>query len=224
MVKRLIVFDFDGVLADSEVLANAVLAEMLTELGAPTTTEESLSRYVGKRLRDVILTVEETVGRPMATDFVESYQQRTLARLRADVRLVDGARAFLDSFADVPRCIASSSPPDRIAACLGTLGLVDLFDGKVFSASQVERGKPHPDIFLFAADRMGVSPADALVLEDSVGGVRAAITAGMTVIGLTAASHIRDGHAERLAAAGAHHVAATYTQAADIAREYLRRT
>ncbi len=222
MLKRLIVFDFDGVLADSEVLANAVLAQMITELGVPTTTEESLSRYVGKRLRDVILTVEQTVGRSMGRDFVDSYQQRTLERLRVDVRLVEGARAFLDTFADVPRCIASSSPPDRIAACLATLGLVDAFDGRVFSASQVERGKPHPDIFLFAADRMGVPPSDALVIEDSVGGVRAAIAAGMTVIGLTAASHIRDGHAERLAAAGAHHVAPTFALATDIAREYLR--
>src|SRR5262249_53889611 len=131
MLKRLIVFDFDGVLADSEVLANAVLAEMLTELGAPPTTEESRGRYVGKRPGDVIRTVEEAVGRPMAADFVEAYQQRTLARLRADVQLVEGARVFLDSFADVPRCIASSSPPDRIAACLGTLGIVDLFDGRV---------------------------------------------------------------------------------------------
>jgi HAD superfamily hydrolase (TIGR01509 family) len=222
MLKRLIVFDFDGVLADSEILANAVLAEMITELGVPTTTEDSLSRYVGKRLRDVILTVEQTVGRSMGRDFIDTYQQRTLERLRADVRLVEGARVFLDTFADVPRCIASSSPPDRIAACLDTLGLVDAFDGRVFSASQVERGKPYPDIFLFAADRMGVPPSEALVLEDSAGGVRAAIAAGMTVIGLTAASHIRDGHAERLTEAGAHHVAATFVQAAEIARKYFR--
>src|SRR6185312_13127592 len=122
-LKRLLIFDFDGVLADSEILANAVLAEMVTELGVPTTTEDSLRRYVGKRLQDVILTVEQTVGRPMAGDFVESYQQRTLARLRAEVRLVEGALDFLDAFAQVPRCIASSSPPDRIAACLETLGL-----------------------------------------------------------------------------------------------------
>src|SRR5262245_56632014 len=154
---------------------------MVTELGVPTTTEDSLRRYVGKRLQDVILTVEQTVGRPMASDFVSAYQQRTLARLRAEVRLVEGARDFLDVFAHVPRYIASTSPPDRIAACLETLGLVDVFGDRVFSASQVARGKPHPDIFLHAAQRMGVAPADALVIEDSVGGVRAAIAAGMKI-------------------------------------------
>lgn len=221
-MKRLLILDFDGVLADSEVLANAVLAEMVTELGVPTTTEDSLRRYVGKRLQDVILTVEQTVGRPMAGDFVVAYQQRTLERLRAEVQLVAGARDFLDTFADVPRCIASSSPPDRIAACLDALGLVDVFGERVFSASQVARGKPHPDIFLHAAERMGAPPADALVIEDSVGGVRAAIAAGMTVIGLTAASHIRDGHAERLSAAGAHHIATTFAQAAEVTRRYVR--
>jgi HAD superfamily hydrolase (TIGR01509 family) len=220
-MKRLLIFEFDGVLADSEILANAVLAEMVTELGVPTTTEDSLRHYVGKRLQDVILTVEQTVGRPMASDFVAAFQQRTLARLRAEVRLVEGARAYLDAFADVPRCIASSSPPDRIAVCLETLGLVDLFGERVFSASQVARGKPHPDIFLHAAERMGVPPTDALVLEDSVGGVRAAIAAGMTVIGLTAASHIRDGHAERLTAAGAHHIATTFSEAERLTRDYL---
>lgn len=220
-MRRLLIFDFDGVLADSEILANAVLAEMVTELGVPTTTEDSLRRYVGKRLQDVILTVEQTVGRPMASGFVEAYQRRTLARLQAEVRLVEGARSFLDNFAHVPRCIASSSPPDRIAACLETLGLVDLFGDRVFSASQVARGKPHPDIFLHAAERMHAAPSDALVIEDSVGGVRAAIAAGMTVIGLTAASHIREGHAERLTAAGAHHIAATFGEAERLARTYL---
>ena len=221
--KRLLVFDFDGVIADSEILANAVLAEVVTELGVPTTTDDSLQRYVGKRLQDVMLSVEEAVGRPVPGDFVESFQRRTLARLRDDVRMVEGARGYLDAFAHVPRCIASSSPADRIGVCLVTLGLTDLFDGRVFSASQVARGKPHPDIFLFAAERMGVSPAEALVLEDSVGGVRAAVAAGMTVIGLTAASHIRDGHAARLTAAGAHHVAATYVEAAEITHVYLER-
>ena len=220
--KRLLIFDFDGVIADSEILANAVLAEVVTELGMPITTEDSLRLFIGKRLQDVIVAVEAHVGRAVPGDFVESFQRRTLERLKAEVRLVEGARAYLDAFADVPRCIASSSSPDRLAACLEVLELADAFDGRVFSASQVARGKPHPDIFLYAAEQMRVSPAEALVLEDSVGGVRAAVAAGMTVIGLAAASHVRDGHAERLQAAGAHHVAATFAEAERISRDYLR--
>jgi beta-phosphoglucomutase-like phosphatase (HAD superfamily) len=136
--------------------------------------------------------------------------------------MVEGAREYLNAFAEVPRCIASSSPLERIDVCLVTLGLAEWFEGRVFSASQVARGKPHPDVFLYAAERMSVPAADALVLEDSVGGVRAGVAAGMTVIGLVAASHIRDGHAARLTAAGAHHVAATFAEAEEITRGYLR--
>jgi HAD superfamily hydrolase (TIGR01509 family) len=220
-MKRLIIFDFDGVLADSEVLANTVLAEAITELGVPTTPDESLRVFMGKRFHDVIAAVESAVGRPLPDGFAERFQQRTLARFREELRLVEGARSYIETFSGVPRCIASSSSPDRLSACLDVLNLTGLFGPHVFSASQVARGKPHPDIFLFAAAQMGVEPRDALVIEDSAGGVQAAATAGMTVIGLLAASHIRNGHAERLKAAGAHYVAATFAEAEDITRALL---
>jgi HAD superfamily hydrolase (TIGR01509 family) len=222
-MQRLIVFDFDGVLADSELLANTVLAEFITELGVPTTADDSLRIYLGKRFHEVIATVEAAVGHPLPPGFPEEFQQRTLARFRDELRLVEGARAYIDTFADVPRCIASSSSPDRLALCLEVLKLADLFGPHVFSASQVARGKPYPDIFLLAAEQMGVDPRDALVIEDSAGGVRAAVAAGMTVIGLLAASHIREGHDARLREAGAHHVAATFAEAADITRKLLGR-
>jgi HAD superfamily hydrolase (TIGR01509 family) len=221
-MKRLIIFDFDGVLADSELLANTVLAEFITELGVPTTADDSLRVYLGKRFHEVIATVEAAVGRPLPADFAERFQERTLNRFREELQLVNGARSYLEAFADVPRCIASSSSPDRLALCVELLKLADIFGSHVFSASQVARGKPHPDIFLFAARQMGVDARDALVIEDSTGGVQAAVAAGMTVIGLLAASHIRDGHAAQLEAAGAHYVAQTFAEAEKITRILLR--
>jgi HAD superfamily hydrolase (TIGR01509 family) len=221
---RLIIFDFDGVLADSELLANAVLAEAITELGVPTTTEDSILRYMGKRFPDVIAAVESTVGRSLPPDFPTTFQQRTLARFKEDLRLVEGARGYIDAFHETPRCIASSSSPDRLAFCLDLLNLADAFGPNVFSASQVAHGKPHPDIFLYAAEQMRTSPSEALVIEDSIGGVQAAVAAGMTVIGLLAASHIRDGHAARLRAAGARYIATTFAQAEAITRRLVSRT
>jgi beta-phosphoglucomutase-like phosphatase (HAD superfamily) len=110
---------------------------------------------------------------------------------------------------------------DRLTFCLEVLRLEAAFGGHVFSASSVARGKPHPDIFLHAAKMMGVAPSQAIVIEDSGSGVEAGIAAGMTVIGLLAASHIQDGHHERLRAAGAHHVASTFKEAEQITRELL---
>ena len=217
----LLIFDFDGVLADSELLANSVLAEVISELGVPTTADDSLRLYMGKRFAEVIEAVESAVGRTLPPEFPDEFQQRTLDRLRSDLQLVHGARSFIEAFSNVPRCIASSSSPDRLAVCLDLLNLTELFGPQVFSASSVARGKPHPDVFLYAAERMGAPPRNALVLEDSVGGVQAAVAAGMTVIGLLAASHIRDGHAARLQSAGAHYIADTFAEAEAITRSLL---
>ena len=220
-MKRLIIFDFDGVIADSEVLANAVLAELVSAVGVPTTLEDSVRLYTGKRFHDVIAAVEATVGRSLPDDFANNLQSRTLARFRQDLRIVEGARAYIERFADVPRCIASPSSPDRLALCLEVLGLTALFGAHVYSASQVARGKPHPDLFLHAAAQMRIEPAAAIVIEDSVGGVQAGVAAGMTVIGLVAASHIRDGYASRLRDAGAQYVAATFSEAEEFTRMLL---
>lgn len=217
----LIIYDFDGVIADSEVLANTVLAEIVTELGVPTTLENSYRLYMGKRFVDVIAAVESSVGRPLPSSFASDYQARTLERFRRDLRFVDGARDYIDAFAHLPRCIASSSSPDRLALCLEVLDLRAAFSTHVFSASAVPRGKPDPDIFFHAAKQMGRAPADCIVIEDSVSGVTAGVAAGMTVIGLLAAKHIQAGHRERLASAGAHHVAGTFKEAEIITRRLL---
>ncbi|MDX2203899.1 MAG: HAD family phosphatase [Hyphomicrobiaceae bacterium] len=221
-MRGLIIYDFDGVIGDSEVLANEVLAALVSELGVPTTREDSCRRYMGKRLADVLAAVEAATGRPAPPEFPAEIQARTLQRLRRDLVPVAGAREFIAAFADHPRCIASSSSPDRLAVCLEVLGLAEAFRDCVFSAATVPRGKPHPDIFLHAARIMATDPADCIVIEDSAGGIEAARAAGMCAIGLLAGSHVQPGHADRLSAAGAHHVAASFSAAEPIVSAFLR--
>jgi HAD superfamily hydrolase (TIGR01509 family) len=218
---KLIIFDFDGVIADSEVLSNTVLAECVSEAGLPTSLEDAYRLYMGKRVPEIVSAVGASLGRPLGGDFGADFQKRALARFRTDLKTVTGAREYLTDFAGLHRCIASTSSPERLAVCLDTLGIAELFGANVFSSELVPRGKPHPDIFLHAARQLNVRPAECLVIEDSAGGVQAGIAAGMTVIGLLAASHIRDGHGERLREAGAHFVAASFNEAAAITRQLL---
>src|SRR5689334_5147811 len=220
-LTRLIVFDFDGVIADSESLANAVLAEIVTELRSPMTLESSMHTFIGQRFDDVIAMVSTLTGRSVADCLAAGIERRTIERFRRELKDIAGMRMYLEAFPDVKRCIASSSSPDRLATCLDILGLADAFGANVYSASLVARGKPHPDIFLHAAAQSGVAPADAIVIEDSVNGIRAAVHAGMTAIGLLAGSHIRPGDAQRLHDAGAHHIAHTYGEVDEITRRLL---
>ena len=205
-----LIFDFDGVIADSEVLANAALADYLTGLGHPTTTEESLATYLGKRWADVIATAEAKTGGKLPPTVSDEIKAAVHARFRAELAEVPGARAFIRDHAHLPRAIASSSSADRLALCLEVLGLARDFGPHVYSADLVARGKPDPGIFLLAAGRLNIPPAHCIVIEDSPGGIRAARAAGMTAIGLHAASHLPRDHAENLKSAGAHHIAASW--------------
>lgn len=185
----------------------------MTSLGLPTTLDDALRVYQGKRWHEVIAVVEQGIGRPLPADFSDKLRVNTLQRLKTDLVEVQGATSFIRNL-QVPRCIASSSPLERLMVCLHALDMHDEFDGQVFSADAVSNGKPAPDIFLHAAANLGVTPADCVVIEDSVSGVQAGLAAGMTVIGLCAASHCRAGHGERLAAAGATKVAASWSDIA----------
>ena len=218
---RGILFDFDGVIADSETLANTVLAEAVTALGLPTSPGQAIDRYMGKRWTDIMALISQQTGNPLAANFPAEVMQATLERFRRDLREVAGVRDFLHQFAHLPRAIASSSPLPRITLCLEVLGLQQEFAGAVFSADLVPRGKPHPDIYLYAAERIGVAPSHCLVLEDSASGTRAGVAAGMTVIGLCAGSHCRPDHAQKLTAAGAQWTAASYQEALTIASSLL---
>ena len=201
----LLIFDCDGVLVDSEVNANAVLAELMTSLGAPMTVADSLRIFMGKSLRDVLATAAHILGRPVPDDVGERMGDLLFARLRAELRPIDGVADAIAAL-PYPRCVASSSAMARIGLSLEATGLARLFEGRVFSATQVAQGKPAPDLFLFAAQAMGISPRDSIVIEDSRAGVTAALRAGMRVIGFAGAGHADAAMAAGLSAAGAHAV------------------
>jgi len=207
-----LIFDFDGVIADSEAIANTVLAEIVTQLGRPTTLDQALARYSGRRWDEVMAEIEAAVGKPQPADFSADLKRATLDRFQTDLKEVSGAATFIRRFSHLPRCIASSSSIDRLRLCLAVLALETEFGDHVVSADMVARAKPHPDIFLFAASKLGVSPNQCLVIEDSAGGIEAAVAAGMTAVGLCAASHVRAGHDARLRDAGAVHLAHSWAE------------
>src|SRR5512139_2002419 len=117
-MRPLIIFDFDGVIADSEVLSNTVLAETISALGVPTSVDDCYRLYMGKRVPEITVAIAELTGRALPDNFIDSLQAATMQRFRRELRAVTGARAFIDAFAAVPRCIASSSAPARLATCL----------------------------------------------------------------------------------------------------------
>ncbi len=206
----LVIFDFDGVVADSELLNNQAMAEILTGIGLPTTLDEALSRFMGRRWLDCVPEIEARLGRRCPDTTLDDWTRLCHARAATSLTAVPGAAAFMAELA-LPRCIASSSPPAWIELGLNTLGIAPAHAGPIYSgAVHVTRGKPHPDLFLHAASELGVRPDRTLVIEDSPAGVQAGAAAGMTVIGLLAGGHIRDGHGERLSTAGADHLLPDY--------------
>jgi len=198
----LIIFDCDGVLIDSEVIACDVDAEFLTGAGYPITTEDVIRRFAGVSGPEMIAEIERELGRSLPADFRSAVEQRVLERFRTDLQAISGAREHLPHL-NIPRCVASNSAPSKL--CLGLIEarLFDLFYPHIFSASLVANGKPEPDLFLHAAQQMGVSPEKCVVVEDSVAGVTGARAAGMTTVGFVGGSHCPDGQAGRLLAAGA---------------------
>ncbi|MGW3991495.1 HAD family hydrolase [Streptomyces sp. NPDC004830] len=185
----LVIFDNDGVLVDSEPISNRHLAAYLTELGHATTYEESLRDYMGSAMHRVHDLVEERTGRRLPEDFDDVFHARVFAAFERDLKPVEGVEEVLQKLtADaVPYCVASSGSHERIRVGHRTTGLDRWFDeGRVFSSQDVGRGKPAPDLFLYAAQRMGVPPERCVVVEDSPLGVQAAVAAGMDVYGFTA--------------------------------------
>ncbi|KTE10751.1 HAD family hydrolase [Sphingopyxis sp. H115] len=207
-----IIFDFDGVIADSEVRANLSLSESLTAAGMPTTYEESLRDYYGHNWQETQRRIEARFGRLLPPDFRETHRTRARARFMDGFDAVPGVADFLGALGATPRAIASSSRAEYIDWALGLFGLRHHFADHIYSADGWDRGKPHPDIYLAAAKGLGVDPAACLAIEDSPTGARAAIAAGMTVVGFCGAGHIVDraGHGETLRGVGVHHVAPTY--------------
>jgi HAD superfamily hydrolase (TIGR01509 family) len=200
----LVIFDFDGVLVDSEIIAARVEAELITQAGYEITAEELSQLYAGLTFKDILLRIEEVAAIPFKVSLIDQAEELVDKRLRADVRMIEGGR---DAVASVTtqRCICSNSRTDRIGFMAEKTGLAPLFTGRIFSSYDTLSGKPKPapDVFLHAAGTLGADPARTFVVEDSVHGIAGAISAGMRVIGFTGASHSYPGHADILTEAGA---------------------
>jgi HAD superfamily hydrolase (TIGR01509 family) len=182
MAFELVIFDCDGVLVDSEPLSNRILAERLTAIGLPTTTEDSIRDYMGRSWKSDQEVIERRLGRPLPYGWVDAYHAEVFAAFERELEPVPGIAAALDAI-DLPTCVASSSAHPRIRTALRATGLLERFDGRIFSSTDVEHGKPAPDLFLHAAAAMGAEPGRCVVVEDAPAGVQAGLAAGMTVLG-----------------------------------------
>jgi HAD superfamily hydrolase (TIGR01509 family) len=175
----LVIFDNDGVLVDSEPVANGVLARLLTGYGFPCTAEQSMAEFMGRSIAQVRALVEARLGAPLPADLEARYAGDLYPSFRRSLQPIPGVVEALQAIA-LPVCVASSGTHERIRLTLTCTGLWDRFGGRVFSAQDVERGKPAPDLFLHAAAALGVAPGRCAVVEDSPAGVTAANAAGMT--------------------------------------------
>ncbi len=202
MTPELVIFDCDGVLVDSEIIACRVDARELGRLGFRLTVEDVAARFVGCRANDMLAALEAEQGIAVPEGFREHLLASVLAAFKSELVAVPNMARALDAIRR-PVCVASSSDMPRIEHSLELTGLHGYFTSRIFSAQMVARGKPFPDLFQFAASSLETAPDACLVIEDSVTGVRAGVAAGMRVLGFCGASHCLDGHAARLSSAGA---------------------
>jgi HAD superfamily hydrolase (TIGR01509 family) len=200
----LIIFDCDGTLVDSEIIAARVDAELLTEAGFEISAEEYAERYAGLTFRDSLLRIEAEAQVPFQASLIERSAAILDQRLANEVRAVDGAQAAVAA-TTAPKCICSNSSPDRLDAMLRRSGLLPFFTDRVYSARAIptRRPKPAPDVFNHALETLGADARRSFAIEDSVHGIHAAKAAGLRVIGFTGASHSWPGHADELTEAGA---------------------
>jgi len=200
MIPALVIFDCDGVLVDSETIANRIMTEAINDAGVSITYEECRARFVGGTLKRVIDTVEEWRGAPLPDGWQESFEARRNDAFREELQAVAGVEQVLQALQDhsLPFCVASSGSLEKMDLTLGLTRLRPYFGDRIFSAAMVAQGKPAPDLFLHAAEQMGQQPENCAVVEDSLLGVAAGVAAGMRVLAYTAESD-----ADALKAAGA---------------------
>ena len=199
----LVIFDCDGVLVDSELISCRAHSETLTRHGYPITADQVLERFLGVSDREARAAIEAEIGRRLPDDFEAQVKHATLQFYAGDLRAISHVGEAIAAI-DLAKCVASSGTPEKIRHGLTCAALYDVLAPNIFSATQVTRGKPAPDLFLFAAEQMRASPARCVVIEDSVPGITGALAAGMSVLGFHGGSHCQPGHAAKLRAAGAH--------------------
>lgn len=200
----LILFDCDGVLVDSEIIAAKVESQLLTDAGYPISVEEMGERFAGMTWKNILLAIEKEADIPLSASLLDKSEKLLDARLEREVKIIDGVKFALARLT-TQRCICSNSSGARLDMMLTKVGLKPYFAPHIYSAKDLgpDRVKPKPDIFLHGAQQFGVDPSRCLVVEDSTHGVQAARAAGMRVVGFTGASHTYPSHADRLTDAGA---------------------
>lgn len=211
MTGMLVIFDCDGVLVDSEPLVTAVHVEHLAREGYAIDAAQMVERFLGTTDRAMLATIESELGRALPADYLLQVEREVEERAGEELHAVPGVGAMVRKMSAAV-CVASSSGEDQLHFKLEVTGLAPLFGDAVFSADRVEHGKPAPDIFLHAAQRMGWQPEQCVVIEDSVNGVLAARAAGMRVFGFTGAGHLPVGYDGELTEAGAEAVAPDFTE------------
>lgn len=209
-----LLFDFDGVLIESEYVGNKQIADYLTGIGHPTTPEQSMANFMGYSGVDFIAKVEGWIGRTLPDDFHTARAAEDNRVMAEGIGEVAGAVDFVQSLpADLPRAVVSSSSTRWIRRHLDHIGLTDAFGDHIYSGREhVTRGKPAPDLYLYAADRLGVAIADCAIIEDSIVGATGAVASGGFVIGLCAGNHCAPDHADRLRGVGVQAVAGDFAE------------
>lgn len=198
----MIIFDCNGVLVDSEPIAANVVAQEFHRVGIRVTPEIVARFFTGRRPADMFAEVEAATGKKLPANFPQVVAAATLRRFRTELRATAHVKHAL-TWLRGPKCVASSSSLDRVQVSLESTGLLEFFEPNLYSANEVAAGKPAPDLFLYAAGRMGVAPQDCIVVEDSPAGVAAAYAAGMTPIGFVGGSHANPNLGLQLTQAGA---------------------
>ncbi|MGA0541001.1 HAD family hydrolase [Neotabrizicola sp. VNH66] len=188
-IPDLLILDCDGVLIDSEIISARMLVDELARLGVAIDLPYVARHFLGRSYPTVMATIRREFGLDLPPEFEARYRDRLLEAFERDLRIMPGVAAMLEALA-LPVCVATSSSPRRVEMSLRLVGLWDRLGQVTFTASQVARGKPAPDLFLFAAAQMGADPARCLVIEDSLTGIRAALAAGMRVWRFTGGSHM----------------------------------
>ena len=211
-----IIFDFDGVLLESEFEGNRMIADLLTSLGHPTSIAEAIEHYTGLAGQDFVNTVEARIGRPLPPEFHEGTRAASARALQEGIAAVAGAVEFVQALpSELPKAVASSSSTRWVRTHLDHLGLRNAFEPHIYSGREhVERGKPAPDVYLHAAAELGVPIGRTVILEDSKVGATGAVASGATVIGLAAGRHCFDGHEEMLRGVGVTTVAHDFEEVA----------
>ncbi len=183
MEYKCIIFDSDGVLADSETLSAKVFQEMALELGLNLDFETAVERFAGTSMKENLQFIEENIAGPLPLNFEIEFRERTYEAFKTDLKAVRGIHELIEKLG-IPFCVASSGPMEKIRLNLGLVSLLDRFENRIFSSYDIGSWKPEPGIFLHAAREMGFAPKDCVVVEDSASGIRAAIAGGFEVYAL----------------------------------------